>query len=212
MVVRRCCQCNGSNAKCLHCSCVRSKTPCSSCHPSQSGRYRNISGNIPNTHNTPGNIPSTHISSTLVPSTHVPSNQTPSPTVTPSAMYPPASPDPISPSPNVLPPSSLSLPSFLLISRAHVFMLQHVPKGACDTWSGLVTTELNSILSSPSDMNSWHKFMMLAKCILVNPSGRHFSWRDTLRIIKDRAKRWFEGDLQVSGWMSLLKSPRPAIN
>ena len=164
MVVRPCCQCNDSNAKCLHCSCVRSKTPYSSCHPSRSGRCCNI------------------------PSTHVPSNQAPSSTVTLSAMCSHVSPDPVSPSPNQepgngpLPLSSFSLPSLLSI---FVFTLQHVSKGACDTWSGQVTTELNSILSFPSDINSWCKFMMLAKCILVNPSGRYFSWKDTLRIVKD---------------------------
>ena len=38
------------------------------------------------------------------------------------------------------------------------------------------------------------KFMMLAKCILINPSGRNISWHDTLRIVKDQAKRWSEGD------------------
>ena len=36
--------------------------------------------------------------------------------------------------------------------------------------------------------------MMLAKWILINPSGRHFSWEDTLRIVKDRAKHCSEGD------------------
>ena len=124
--------------------------------------------------------------------THVPSNQVLSSTVTLSTTCPPASPDPVSLSPNQQPrdgpfPSSLfSLPSHLSISCVRVFTLQHVPKGACDTWSGLVTTELNS--------NSWCKFMMLAKWILINPSGRHFSWEDTLRIVKDRAKHWSEGD------------------
>ena len=42
-------------------------------------------------------------------------------------------------------------------------------------------------------MNSWRKFMMLAKCILVNPSGRHFPG-ETFKNYKDRVKRWFEGD------------------
>ena len=159
MVVRPRCQCNGSNAKCLRCSCVSSKSPCSSYHPSRSGRCRNIM------------------------STHVSSNQAPSSTVTLSATCPPASPDPVSPSPNQQPrdgpllSSSFSLPSLLLISCVRVFTLQHIPKGARDTWSGLVTTESNS--------NSWCMFMMLARWILINPSGRHFSWEDTLRIVKD---------------------------
>ena len=87
--------------------------------------------------------------------------------------------------------SSASLPILLLISRARVFTLHHISKGVYDTWSGLVISELNSILSSPSDMNSWCKFMMLAKC---DPSSRHRSWRDTLRIVKDRANHWSEGD------------------
>ena len=160
-------------------SCVRSKTPWSSCHSSRSGRCCNIP--------------------TTIPSTHVSSNQIPSSTATVtlsalSAMCPPTTPDPVSPSPNVLPPSSFTLPLLLSISCVVcVFTLQHVPKGAHDTWSGLVTTELNSILSSPSNMNSWRKFMMLAKCILVNPSGRHFPG-ETFKNYKDRVKRWFEGD------------------
>ena len=113
------------------------KEPCSSYNPSRSRRCRNIT------------------------STHVPSNQAPSSTVTLSATCPAASPDPVSPWPNQqardgpLLSSLFSLPSLLSISCVHVFMLQHVPKGARDTWSGLVTTELNS--------NSWCKFMMLAK-------------------------------------------------
>ena len=75
--------------------------------------------------------------------------------------------------------------------------------GASDMWSGLVTTELNHILSSPLDMNSWCKFMMLAKCVLFNPSGRQRSWCDTLRIVKDRAMRWSEGDF-TSFWVKVI--------
>ena len=175
MAVRPCCQCNSSNAKCLRCSCVRSKTPCSSCHPSRSGRCER--------HEYPCSFQQDFILNRNSLS-HVPSPQSWSSSPSPNQQ----------PGDGPLPPSSFSFPFLLSISRVCVFTLQHIPKGTHDTWSGLVTTELNSILSSPSDMNSLCKFMMLAKCILINPSGRHFSWWDTLRIVKDRAKRWFEGD------------------
>ena len=144
MAVRSCCQCNGSNAKCLRCSSVRSKTPCSSCHPSWSGRCRYISSNIPSnilsTHNTPSNIPSTHVLSTHVSSTHVPSNQTPFPTVTLSATFPSTSPDPVSPSPNVLPPSLLSLQSLIRspVPVSSCFsMYLRVPVTCGQVWSPL---------------------------------------------------------------------------
>ena len=158
MAVRPCCQCNGSNAKCLHCSCARSKTICTSCHPSQSGKCHNV------------------LRTTQVPS-NILSNQAPSLTVTLSATCPPESPDPVSSLSNQQPGdtihslSSVSLPSLSLISQVRVFTLHHVLKGSHDTWLGLLTSELNSILSSPLDMNSWCKFMMLVKCILFNPSS-----------------------------------------
>ena len=161
MAVRPCCQCNSSNAKYICCSCARSKTTCTSCHPSWSGRCQNV------------------LRSTQVPS-NILSNQAPSLTVTLTATCPPESPNPVSSLSNQQPGDALhslslvSLPSLFLISRVHVFTLHHVPKGASDTWSGLITTELNSILSSPLDMNSWCKFMMLAKCTLFNPSSWQF--------------------------------------
>ena len=51
-----------------------------------------------------------------------------------------------------------------------------------------------SILFSPLDMNSWCKYMMLAKCIFINPSSQHSSWHDMLRIVRDWAKLWSEGN------------------
>ena len=199
MVVRPCCQCKGPNAMCLHCSCVRSMTTCTHCHTSQSGRCWNI------------------LRSTCG-SSNVSCNQVSSPTVTLTATCSHMSPDPVSSLPNLQPGddphllSSVNLPSFPSISRVHVFTLHHVPKGTHDMWSGLVTTELNSISSSPLHVNSWCKFMMLDKCILLKASNRHSSWRDTSRIVTDQAKHWSEGDLQVFGQKSLLKSPGPTIN
>ena len=99
MAVRSCCECNGSNAKCLHCSCARSKTTCTSCHPSRSGRCHNV------------------LRSTQVPS-NILSTQAPSLTITLTATCPPESPYPVSSLSNQQPGDALhslslvSLPFF----------------------------------------------------------------------------------------------------
>ena len=37
---------------------------------------------------------------------------------------------------------------------------------------------------------------MLPKCVLANPvRGIHRPWRETLRLVKGRIKRWHEGEL-----------------
>ncbi len=36
-----CCSCNGSNAWCIRCICVKGKKPCVNCHPSKSNKCQN---------------------------------------------------------------------------------------------------------------------------------------------------------------------------
>ena len=133
----RCCQCNGVNGKCLHCACARSGVRCVSCLPGLSGKCRKTSGIT------------------------VSSGQAPATLASSSATCPDLS-SPLSPSPGtsvgIASSSSVDFSSLLSISRVRVFMLQHVPKGARDIWSGLVTGELNSILASPSNIDYWNRF------------------------------------------------------
>ena len=167
MAVRPCCQCNCPNAKCLHCSCVRSVTTCTHCHPSQSGRCWNV-------------LRSTRGSS------NIPSNQVSYPTVTLTATCSYMSPHPVSSLPNLQPGDSphllslVNLPSFPSTSRVHVLILHHVPKGTHDMWSGLFTIELNSVLSFPLDMKMMQKIWWCKKMVQVYDAGQ-MCFIETLR-------------------------------
>ena len=99
------------------------------------------------------------------------------------------------PSPAVSTGCSLidALPSLDSILRLRTPTLHHVPKGARDLWASLLGEVLGS---SPSDVFSWCRLFMLAKCILANPPrGGHSHWRDTLKLVRSRIQRWKEGDI-----------------
>ena len=102
------------------------------------------------------------------------------------------------PSPAVSTGCSLidALPSLDSILRLRTPTLHHVPKGARDLWASLLGEVLGSIISSPSDVFSWCRLFMLAKCILANPpQGGRSHWRDTLKLVRSRIQRWKEGDI-----------------
>ena len=56
----------------------------------------------------------------------------------------------------------------------------------------------------PSDLDSWHKFFMLSTCILASPArGGRRSWRETVKLVKSRLRRWQAGDIQEL-WSDVL--------
>ena len=76
------------------------------------------------------------------------------------------------------PPAVNTLPSLRSILSVSVPSLHHVPKGARDMWARLVGELLSSLASDPADADSWSKFFMLAKCVLISPprGGRNHWW------------------------------------
>ena len=95
------------------------------------------------------------------------------------------------------PPLGLvSLPSLHLILSVTIPTLRHVPKGARDVWAGVVGDVFRAISGDPSNLDGWAKFFMLSRCILANPErGGRCHWRDTVRIVRARIRRWKEGDI-----------------
>ena len=69
------------------------------------------------------------------------------------------------------PPAVYTLPSLHSILSVRVPSLHHVPKAARDMWARLVGELLSSLASDPADADSWSKFFMLAKCVLISPPG-----------------------------------------
>ena len=105
-------------------------------------------------------------------------------------------------------PAVYTLPSLHSILSVRVPTLHHVPKGARDVWARLVGGLLSSLASDPADVDSWSKFFMLAKCVLVNPprvGGYH--WQDTLSSVGARIKRWRDEDI-VGLWSEVLEEER----
>lgn len=87
-----------------------------------------------------------------------------------------------------------ALPSLDSILGVKLPTLQHVPKGTRDAWADILM--FGSITSIPSDLVSWLKCFMVAKCVLFNlAKGGHCSWRDTLKEVRSRIKRLSDGDL-----------------
>ena len=95
------------------------------------------------------------------------------------------------------PPLGLvSLPSLHFILSVTIPTLRHVPKGARDVWAGVVGDVFRAISGDPSNLDGWAKFFMLSRCILANPErGGRCHWRDTVRIVHARIRRWKEGDI-----------------
>ena len=138
----RCCACNGPNAVCKSCSCVKSELPCSFCRP----------GAASSCHNPFGVPPASQRSAS-------PSPRGPSSSPADSLVAP-------TPSPVSAIPSSSDLPSFEAICRLSVPLLLHIPKGARNSWSGVLSSVIESIIARPSDLEAWAKLFMLPKCTL----------------------------------------------
>ena len=95
-----------------------------------------------------------------------------------------------------LPLDAIALPSLDSILRMRVSTLHHVPKGARDAWAGIVGDVLWSICSDPTDVVSWVKFFMLARCILTTPArGGRSHWHETLKVVRSRIAKWRRGEV-----------------
>jgi hypothetical protein len=102
------------------------------------------------------------------------------------------------------PPFSPSLPDLSSIMQAYVPTLQHVPKGARDGWARVLSSCLRSVVFSPEDLSQWSRLFMLAKCVLVSPAAGHrLRWREILKRVKSRLRRWEDGDV-ISLWLEAL--------
>ena len=88
-----------------------------------------------------------------------------------------------------------SLPSMDSIFAVRLSTLQHVPKGARDSWAALLAELCSSICQDPSNLCAWQKLFMLPRCILANPTrGGRTQWRVTQELVKSRIRRWLAGD------------------
>ena len=93
-------------------------------------------------------------------------------------------------------PISPPLPSFESVLHVRVPTLRHVPKTSRNAWAGVVGDICQTIVSDPTDLGSWVKLFMLARCILANPSrGGRSHWRDTQKAVKTRIAKWKAGQL-----------------
>ncbi len=117
-----CCRCNGT-AKCLMCSCVRGKTPCSSCLPGVFRQCRYsvhllLSATAP-------------YSSSASPST----SSRPSPTSSPTWDF----------SASCSSSCSSSQPSTVNLPMPNLSTLHHTPKGARDEWARIFSSCLSVV-------------------------------------------------------------------
>ena len=203
-----CCRCNRS-ALCKRCVCVREGRTCSRCLPSRLGRCQNLAS----TSADPGPVragsvcplsgsgASPAVSSALLAAAPVPGDG-------PSASLPASSYPPPSASPGDCSPIGAPLPSLDDILRARVPTLRHVPKAARDDWARLVGDVFSSVSSSMSEVDSWCKVFMLARCILANPPrGGRSHWRDTLKVVRTRIQRWREGKI-AELWKDVISRDR----
>ena len=98
----------------------------------------------------------------------------------------------------------------LLPSLASIFVqttstLQHVPKGARDEWAGVVGDVCSSIVADPADLDGRVKLFMLPRCVLANPvRGGRTHWRDTVKLVKSRIRRWRAGDYSAL-WADMVE-------
>ena len=169
----RCCPCNGNRAKCWRCHCWKNGLPCSSCCPGERGACQNPlgPGPGPSSSSTRGHLPQDDLS-------------TPDPDLRPSA--PSAVEASQSPSSSS---ASSNLPSLASVCRLQVPLLYHVPKAACNVWSGILSSALQAVVSRPSDIEAWTKLFMLLKCILLLPPYRlRRRGHDLLTLIKERIR------------------------
>ena len=192
-----CCRCNRSG-RCKNCQCVKRGFACVDCLPSRQGACCNLPA--------PSSAPGDPTSSTVV---------SDRPAVSTSSVIAPAQPAPSVPTApsnsglcSVLPgcsaspvdvqgsPISPPLPSIETVLRVRVPTLRHVPKVSRDAWAGVVGDICQKIVSDPTDLGSWVKLFMLARCILANPSrGGRSHWRDTQKAVRTRIAKWRAGQL-----------------
>ena len=94
---------------------------------------------------------------------------------------------------------SLTLPSLLSICSLKFPTLFHMLKSAQVAWAAFLTSSLDLIIASASDIEAWTKLFMLPKAILSSPlRGVRCSWFENALLIKGRIKKWNEGEhLQV---------------
>ena len=84
--------------------------------------------------------------------------------------------------------------------------LEHVPKKARDAWAGVLARAIDLVVASPTDLDAWTKLLMLPKCILYLPSpGHKGSTRDSVRAVKDRIKRWYNGEF-IPLWTEVISA------
>ena len=126
----------------------------------------------------------------------------------PSSSLPASSYPPPSASSGDCSPIGAPLPSLDDILRAQVPTLRHVPKAARDDWARQVGDVFSSVSSSMSEVDSWCKVIMLARCILANPPrGGRSHWRDTLKVVRTRIQRWREGKI-AELWKDVISRDR----
>ena len=196
---RRCCPCNGPNAKCSRCSCQRSGLPCISCHPLSSSTdcFNNHNGQV-------SPPPATSASS----ATAVAASASPSiPVCSRSPTY--STNSGIASVPHFLHPDGSSgnaavLPSLFEIQTNRVSTLHHVPKAGRILWAEVLASCLSVVASRPLDLDAWSRLFILPKCILVSPaSRRQCHWRRSLQLIKAKIKKWKDGYI-CSLWSDAL--------
>lgn len=180
MAAPRCCSCNGSGATCSRCVCAKAHHLCHSC------RLKDAS-HCCNPHN-------------LTSAVSAQGSQLSSGPIAASGTFPSpaASSGPSCTSDGV---GSLTLPSLLSICGLKSPTLFHVLKSARVAWAAILTSSLDLIIASPSDLEAWTKLFMLPKAILSSPPRG--VRRENARLIKDRIKKgehlqvWYD-----SVWLS----------
>ena len=71
-----------------------------------------------------------------------------------------------------------------------------MPKGARAEWAHLLGDSLSSVNEDMTDLDAWSKFFMLPRCILSSPiRGGRTPWRETLKLVRLRIRKWREGDI-----------------
>ena len=97
---------------------------------------------------------------------------------------------------NISPVNSTMLPPLSTIMNVSIPTLRHIPKGARDSWSGLLADVFSLVHSNPFSDEAWGKLFMLSKCILFSSFRRASShWRESVKSVKQRIRRWYSGDL-----------------
>ena len=97
---------------------------------------------------------------------------------------------------NISPVNSAMLSPLSLIVNVSVSTLRNVPKGARNSWSGLLADVFSLVHSNPFSYEAWRNLFMPPKCILFSSFRRASShWRESVRSVKQIIRRWYAGDL-----------------